>query len=152
MGDTKGRGGGAGQTPGGGVGVRPHLPLQLGALEGEQEAPHVVLPQLIDAARVDGAAQELIHLILGVERLLGTAAAQQWGQQPWGGVGGDGMGMGGGDGGMGMRWDGDEMGGWGGGVGIRMGWDGGEMGGRWGDGNGMGMGGWRGGDGWRRQV
>ena len=92
------------QTPWGGGGVRPHLPLQLGALEGEQEAPHVVLPQLIDAARVDGAAQELIHLILGVERLLGTAAAQQWGQQPWGGTGGVGV-RGGGSGG----WGGDDL-------------------------------------------
>ena len=56
-------------------GVQPHLPLQFRALEGEQEAPDVVLAQLVDAARVDGAAQELVHLVLGVEGLLGTAAA-----------------------------------------------------------------------------
>jgi hypothetical protein len=34
----------------------------------------VVLPQLVDAAGVDGAAQELVHLVLWVERLLSAPA------------------------------------------------------------------------------
>ena len=77
-------------------GVQPHLPLQFGALEGEQEAPDVVLAQLVDAARVDGAAQELVHLVLGVEGLLGTAAAGGGSAIAGGDLGGGGLGGGGG--------------------------------------------------------
>lgn len=34
----------------------------------------MVLAQLIDAAGIDGSAQELVHLILRVEGVLGTSA------------------------------------------------------------------------------
>ena len=47
-----------------------HLFLQNGGLEGEQELLDVVLPQLVDAAGVDGAAQELVHLVLRFQVLL----------------------------------------------------------------------------------
>lgn len=57
----------------------PHLFLQIGRLEGEQELLDVVLAELVDAARVDGPAQELVHLVLGVEGLLGTAAGARQG-------------------------------------------------------------------------
>lgn len=60
----------------------PHLLLQLGRLEGEQELLDVVLAELVDAAGVDGPAQELIHLILGVEGLLGTTAGDTGGSGP----------------------------------------------------------------------
>lgn len=59
----------------------PHLLLQLGGLEGEQELLDVVLAELVDAAGIDGPAQELVHLVLGVEGLLGTTAGE------WGGSG-----------------------------------------------------------------
>lgn len=51
-----------------------YLPLQLRRLEGEQEALDVILAQLVDAARIDGAAQELVHLVLRVQGLLRAAA------------------------------------------------------------------------------
>ena len=44
--------------------------FQNGGLEGEQELLDMVLPQLVDAAGVDGAAQELVHLVLRVQVLL----------------------------------------------------------------------------------
>lgn len=60
----------------------PHLLLQLWCLEGEQELLDMVLAELVDAAGVDGPAQELVHLILGVEGLLGTAARGRGGSGP----------------------------------------------------------------------
>lgn len=67
-----------------GLGWRdPHLLLQVGRLEGEQELLDVVLAELVDAAGVNGPAQELIHLILGVEGLLGATAGEQgWVRNP----------------------------------------------------------------------
>jgi len=66
-----------------GLGRRdPHLLLQLRRLEGEQELLDVVLAELIDAAGVDGPAQELVHLVLGVEGLLGAAAGDRGGSGP----------------------------------------------------------------------
>lgn len=69
-------------------GVR-NLLLQLRGLEGEQELLDVVLAELVNAARVNGAAQELIHLVLGVQGLLGTAAGDSGGSGPHGGAGCD---------------------------------------------------------------
>lgn len=60
----------------------PHLLLQLRCLEGEQELLDMVLAELVDAAGIDGPAQELIHLILRVEGLLGTAARGRGGSGP----------------------------------------------------------------------
>lgn len=52
----------------------PNLLFKILPLEGEQEPAHMVLAQLIDAAGIDGSAQELVHLILRVEGVLGTSA------------------------------------------------------------------------------
>ena len=54
-----------------------NLLLQGGRLEREEELLHVVFPQLVDAAGVDGPAQELIYLLLWVHSLLHTAAGQR---------------------------------------------------------------------------
>ena len=52
--------------------------FQIGGLEGEQELLDMVLPQLVYAAGIDGAAQELVHFVLWVKRLLSaTADAEQ---------------------------------------------------------------------------
>lgn len=42
----------------------------------------MVLAELVDAAGINGPAQELVHLILGVEGLLGTTAGEWRGQYP----------------------------------------------------------------------
>lgn len=60
----------------------PHLLLQLRCLEGEQELLDVILTELVDAAGINGPAQELIHLILRVESLLGTTAGGTAGSGP----------------------------------------------------------------------
>ncbi|KAK2081015.1 hypothetical protein P7K49_041031 [Saguinus oedipus] len=52
----------------------PNLLLKILSLKGEQKPAHMVLPQLINAAGIDGTAQELIHLILRVQGILGTPA------------------------------------------------------------------------------
>lgn len=54
--------------------------LQLGRLEGEQELLDVVPPQLVDAASVDGSSQELVHLVLRVQGLLGATAGDKGGR------------------------------------------------------------------------
>lgn len=46
--------------------VRPNLFLQVRLSEGEQELLDVFGAQAVDAARVDGTAQELVHLVLWV--------------------------------------------------------------------------------------
>lgn len=56
-------------------GLSLNLFLQARSLEGEQELFNVVLPELVNAASVNGSPQEFIHLILGVHGLLNTAAA-----------------------------------------------------------------------------
>lgn len=38
----------------------------------------MVLPQLVDAARVNGPSEELVHLVLRVQGLLSTAAGRGW--------------------------------------------------------------------------
>lgn len=52
----------------------PNLLFKILSLESEQEPAHVVLAQLIDAAGIDGTAQELVHLILRVQGILCTPA------------------------------------------------------------------------------
>lgn len=52
----------------------PNLLFKILSLEGEQEPAHVVLAQLIDAAGIDGTAQELVYLILGVQGVLSAPA------------------------------------------------------------------------------
>lgn len=52
----------------------PNLLFKIVSLEGEQEPAHMVLAQLIDAAGIDGTAQELIYLILRVQGILCTPA------------------------------------------------------------------------------
>lgn len=49
---------------------RPNLSLQVGLPEGEQELLHMFRAQAVDAACVDGPAQELVHLVLGVQVFL----------------------------------------------------------------------------------
>lgn len=44
----------------------PNLFLQVRLSEGEQELLDVLGAQAVDAARVDGPAQELVHLVLWV--------------------------------------------------------------------------------------
>lgn len=51
------------------------LLLQAGGLEGEEELLHVVFAELVDTASINGTAQKLVHLVLGVQRLLSTTAA-----------------------------------------------------------------------------
>lgn len=51
-----------------------NLFLKAGGLKGEQELLDVILPQLINAARIDGTAKELVYLILRMKSLLCTAA------------------------------------------------------------------------------
>lgn len=48
----------------------PNLLFKIFPLEGEQESAHMILAQLINAAGIDGTAQELIHLILRVQGVL----------------------------------------------------------------------------------
>lgn len=50
--------------------LRPNLSLQVRLSEGEQELLDVFGAQTVDAARVDGPAQELIHLVLWVKVFL----------------------------------------------------------------------------------
>lgn len=50
----------------GSVCVCINLFLQVRLSEGEQELLHVFGSQTVDAARVDGPAQELVHLVLRV--------------------------------------------------------------------------------------
>lgn len=52
----------------------PNLLFKILSLEGEQEPAHVVLAQLIDAAGIDGTAQELVYLILRVQGILSSPA------------------------------------------------------------------------------
>lgn len=51
-----------------------NLLFKILSLEGEQEPAHVVLAQLIDAAGINGPAQELVYLILRVQGILSTPA------------------------------------------------------------------------------
>lgn len=46
--------------------VRPNLFFQVGFSEGEQELFDVFRAQAVDAARVDGPAQEVVHLLLWI--------------------------------------------------------------------------------------
>lgn len=48
----------------------PDLSLQVGLSEGEQELLDVLRAQTVDAASVDGPAQELVHLVLRVQVFL----------------------------------------------------------------------------------
>lgn len=57
-----------------------NLFLEVGGLKGEEELLDVVLPQLVDAACIDGTSKKLIHLVLGVQCLL-SAAAMRWMEQ-----------------------------------------------------------------------
>lgn len=52
----------------------PNLLFKILSLKGEQEPAHMVLAQLINAAGIDGTAQELIYFILRVQGILGTPA------------------------------------------------------------------------------
>lgn len=54
-----------------------NLFLQDGCLKPEQELFDVVLAQLIDAARIDGTSQKLVHLILWVKGLLSISATNR---------------------------------------------------------------------------
>lgn len=52
----------------------PNLLFKILSLKGEQEPAHVVLAQLVDAAGIDGTAQELVYLILGIQGILRASA------------------------------------------------------------------------------
>lgn len=50
----------------------------------------MILPQLIDAARIDGTSEELIYLVLRMQSLLGTAAGGRFGNSQRSACGGGG--------------------------------------------------------------
>lgn len=54
-----------------------NLFLKVSGLKSEQELLDVIFPQLVDAARVDGPSEKLVHLILWVQGLLSAAATKQ---------------------------------------------------------------------------